>query len=946
MPGMRDIPYDVWILIFQLACTDGGASGCALARTSRQFRALSAPVRFHSLTLSSVTQVRHFLVCLERIRRFDSGRPSGTASRTTLDTLHPAAGSDTSPAPIHNLLLSFLPDTCDAPQRTFRKWTDYARDERSLIFQLAHDHKAWAAAKTDWNRAFVLHVSRLLQLAAPALHTLAVLQCAEVRLPLVPARLPALRELTLLGDDRMLLRAPGPGALVSGQNDPSDFMFYGVPAAARPDADVDPPPFPALTHLHVVDTGPKLHPWDKSLPLWPALAPSLTHLRVSQGTARLPPVLAEMLGVDPAPPFSPSSPLPPPEAEDAGPEDESEAGAHAPLRPREATCPSLRVLVVQMSGARRNNDEAQRSMLELERIRDECAMGADGDESADPDPSATGKVRFTILRTRAYVPGYWEARLRWDWRERMMGGGGCWTENEEDEDVWKVFHLERTPGKKGKGREKATVNIRELRGDGSSDSQGAGERSARRWWKVVSTRLPRLGRSRLDPSSPSHIMERLPTDVWLQIFPHACTDGGRTGAALALTSRAVRATSAPARFYSLKLSSLAQIGQLLLCIERVERSQLSVQPSPTHTTPFPNTHHLLLSFLPDACDAPKKPWSGHAGYSKGTRKQRRQLVEEQQAWEEAKAAWDRQFVYLVPYLFSLVAPTLETLAVLQSPDVRLPYVGTAFPVLRELSLLADDQMFVRADPVWSESQGRASFESLRIPDQKKSQDGDGGPPFPSLTHLHVVYEGPKAHPWEKTLPMWGKLAPSVTHIRVSQASNLIPEVLESMTSRHRHTPSDPGKRAKVAFPKLRRAIVQPFVLEPVRGHEYMEQVKMMSRVKKREGGPDIVVMRGRWYRPGYWQDRLRWEWEGRMLDQPCCWAEREEDEGEWAFERTKRAELATLKSKNGAAGKHETIGRVVSGQTIRLDSRHCHESVVVRAWRSCTDLAHKRSISA
>ena len=191
--------------------------------------------------------------------------------------------------------------------------------------------------------------------------------------------------------------------------------------------------------------------------------------------------------------MSPSSPLPPQEGGDAGLEDESEAGALP--GPREATCPSLRVLVVQMSGARKNNDEAQRSMLELERIRDECALGVN-DEDADPDASATTRrVRFTILRTRAYVPGYWEARLRWDWRERMMGGGGCWTENEEDEDVWKVFHLERTPGKKGKGKEKATVNIRELRGDGSSDSQGAEERSARKWWKVVSTRLPRLGRS-------------------------------------------------------------------------------------------------------------------------------------------------------------------------------------------------------------------------------------------------------------------------------------------------------------------------------------------------------------------------------------------------------------------------------------------------------------------
>ncbi|RPD63759.1 hypothetical protein L227DRAFT_584290 [Lentinus tigrinus ALCF2SS1-6] len=397
MQDLDRLPYDLWHVIFQLVCTDGGRAGCVLAQVSKSFRALSAPTRFHSLALSSVTQVKNLLICFERIRRFDHGSPSLGM-----------AGAGGSTPPFHNLLLSFLPGTCDAPQRTFRKWTDYARDERSLVFQLANDHRTWTAAKTAWNRDFVLHVSRLLQLAAPTLRVLTVLQCPEIRLPLVRYCLPALRELTLLGDDRMFLRVEGPGALVPGQNDPSDFELYSVPAGPP-----DEPPLPALTHLHVVFTGLKLHPWEKTLPQWAAIAPAVTHLRISQGNARVAPVLGEMLGVVPA--VTPT--------EDADADADSEAVIHAPRPPLEPE-PEPEPLCFNMSGARKSNAAQDPERRELERIRDECS-------------SLDGAPRLTILRSRTYMPGYWESRLRWEWRERMLGGGGCWTEDEADEDVWK-----------------------------------------------------------------------------------------------------------------------------------------------------------------------------------------------------------------------------------------------------------------------------------------------------------------------------------------------------------------------------------------------------------------------------------------------------------------------------------------------------------------------------
>ena len=468
MKDVQQIPYDIWHLIFQYTCTDGGLSGCALARTSKTFRALSASTRFYSLAFSSVIEVKNFLVCLERIHRSERAPfPSPSTSMTRAST-NAESSSSAGAHPIHHLLLAFLPDTCDAPQRTFRRWTDYARDERSLMFQLANDHKTWAAHKTYWNRECVLHVSRLLQVAAPTLRTLAVLQCAEVRLPLVhyhQLQFPFLRELTLLADDRIFVRAPGEGVLVVGQNDPSDFDLYGVPAEPPEDA-----PFPALTHLHVVCAGAKLHPWEHTLPMWAPIAPAVTHLRISQACARTPAVLADMLGV---PPLST-----PPEEGESEVMDSEELLAQEP----EPSYPSLETVIVQMSSAKKTNGAEDPSLRELRHIADVCE--AEGGHAP----------RVAVLRSRTYMPGYWEGRLRWEWQSRMVGGGGCWTEDEEHENVWKDFHDEDRPKRSRKGRIK--VSIREARDGGLETDVAEAGRPGKKWWKVLANGMPRLNRRR------------------------------------------------------------------------------------------------------------------------------------------------------------------------------------------------------------------------------------------------------------------------------------------------------------------------------------------------------------------------------------------------------------------------------------------------------------------
>ena len=127
MHPLERIPYDIWCIILELVCADGGTAGCSLARTSRTFRALSAPTRFHSLALTSVTQVKGFLICLERIRRFDGEHPPppsscrlAPAATAAGDCRSQEIGTHSAPL-IHHIFLSFIPPTCDAPQRAFRK---------------------------------------------------------------------------------------------------------------------------------------------------------------------------------------------------------------------------------------------------------------------------------------------------------------------------------------------------------------------------------------------------------------------------------------------------------------------------------------------------------------------------------------------------------------------------------------------------------------------------------------------------------------------------------------------------------------------------------------------------------------------------------------------------------------------------------------------------------
>ncbi|EIW63152.1 uncharacterized protein TRAVEDRAFT_43459 [Trametes versicolor FP-101664 SS1] len=444
MDMLDRLPYDIWHIIFQLACTDGGRTGCALALTSKACRRASSSARLNSVRLHSLRHVRNFLICLERIRR--------------------STGED---PPVRHLLFFLFPETCDAPVRALRAhWTDYARNERAMLTQLVNEHREWNAKKIAWNRAFVLHVSALLARVADTLRTLLVLQSREVRLPLVRCRLPALRELTLLGDDRMFVRVPRPGILVPREGDDSDFALYDVPL---PSADgPEGAPFPALRRLHVVYALPKLHPWEDTLPRWAALAPAVTHLRISQGSAQVAQMIRDMLGLPP--PLVPLSGL-------SGGRNAAEDGdgdSDVPGSPESSavagpTYPSLRLVIVQLSRAPKWASSATAAAVlaqrrEVEQVAEACA-DADGGAS---------QAWVSVLRSRQYDDEYWPRRLLREWRQRMSGGGGCWTEDEYYEDErWGVSEVGPLPKREGP----LTLD---LRNDGPEE-----RKAAKKWWQAV-----------------------------------------------------------------------------------------------------------------------------------------------------------------------------------------------------------------------------------------------------------------------------------------------------------------------------------------------------------------------------------------------------------------------------------------------------------------------------
>lgn len=294
----------------------------------------------------------------------------------------------------------------------------------------------------------------------------------------------------------------------------------------------------------------------------------------------------------------------------------------------------------------------------------------------------------------------------------------------------------------------------------------------------------------------------LPLEVWQQILTLSCTDGGYTGASLALVSRFFHAASHPVRFRSLRFTSLCQIEGFFTYLQNYPITPRRL---------VPKVNHLLLSF-------PCAPPDDSSPDLDDNISDRGSLVwyHERKLRDQEKAVWDKRFSKLVPRLLELVAPYLETLALVQSDAFIIPAIRNTLPKLRELTLLmgisvmlSEDDGIVPAAPAsmsgadpghepalsshasfalsldrfqvaaaWGHS--TAIMHTLAPPALPSIIPatrplGDSAHPvhardsarFPALERLHLVCGRHRDWTLREPLSQLPKLAPALTHLRIS-----------------------------------------------------------------------------------------------------------------------------------------------------------------------------------
>ncbi|KAI0371059.1 hypothetical protein BV20DRAFT_965709 [Pilatotrama ljubarskyi] len=281
--------------------------------------------------------------------------------------------------------------------------------------------------------------------------------------------------------------------------------------------------------------------------------------------------------------------------------------------------------------------------------------------------------------------------------------------------------------------------------------------------------------------------DALPIDVWRPVFEFACVDGGFTSTSLSRVSRLIRAASAAYRFHTVRLSKLRDVQTFLGCYEAV----LSSASAEKHDAP--HVRHLLLSFLPGETDVILLGGSYH--------------MRDFHSWRDGKDDWNARFVDLMSRLFALIGSHLETLTIVQSHIIPLPFVRCTLSALRELTLLEDDRMFVRLPDEPSRQEDWVELSNISFYAAGKPLDlaaVTAAPPFPCLERLYLVDGRTKRLLWRKTLPVWAKLAPRLALLRIFHARDSTVGELRDVIA------ANPP-----ALPALRTLAVQPRSENPI-----------------------------------------------------------------------------------------------------------------------------------
>lgn len=264
---MDYLPLETLQQIFELACTDGGATGNSLSLTSKQIRAAARRARFHTLHVAADADgntFQEFVAFLER--ECNSGHNERPRVRHLYITLASLG---------------------DPPGKT----TQALRDPQSSSATLVNTHESPALPLEHLtSRHSREHAAQeLLRLVAQDLWTLVVHEAPDGlhgQCPILEHTFPLLRDATLIRQS-------------------TDFARLLNPNAEPPCAI-----FPRATHLHLI---PLPYTNDLRLSAWSIFAPRITHLRVSDVRNRHHIAqLAVAVGVPVPPDMYPVARLPPP----------------------------------------------------------------------------------------------------------------------------------------------------------------------------------------------------------------------------------------------------------------------------------------------------------------------------------------------------------------------------------------------------------------------------------------------------------------------------------------------------------------------------------------------------------------------------------------------------------------------------------------------------------
>ncbi|KAI0657885.1 hypothetical protein C8Q70DRAFT_246810 [Cubamyces menziesii] len=273
-------------------------------------------------------------------------------------------------------------------------------------------------------------------------------------------------------------------------------------------------------------------------------------------------------------------------------------------------------------------------------------------------------------------------------------------------------------------------------------------------------------------------LESLPYELLEQIFRNACTDGGRTGCALSLVSKRIRALSRSSRFHSVSLLS-GTCSQLSCFLDTFERARKEAAASGEAT---PRVRHLCIllttaqgSFIPSgpyfaSCPLDVEPKPGDL-----SREDPLPYAERRVILAEACAAYKNE----IDTLFASAGTAdLETLYAFQtrrnfSTDEEMPRIACpeGFPRLRELTLHpAYAPVFV------SGADGGTDNSQL-----------EGGAFYPVLERLHIRSDADAAIDFA----WWATNAPALEHLRVvcdgyaGKGPKFMPSLLSAICESHR-----------------------------------------------------------------------------------------------------------------------------------------------------------------